>query len=73
MHVNYSSALEMVIFRFLFQQRQIGDSAEAEATLQISMGQRIIKSWHLTMLRGEESISTRVDVLGNVYLISIGK
>lgn len=62
-----------LFFRFLLQQRQIGDSAEAEATLQISMGQRIIKSWHLKMLRREESVSTGVDVLGNVYLISIGK
>lgn len=71
--VNYSSTLEMIIFRFLLQERQIGDSAEVEASLQISMGQRIIKSWHLKMLREVESISTGVHVVVNVYLISVEK
>lgn len=63
----------MVIFRFLLQQRQLGDSAEVEASVQVSMGQRVIKPWHLKMLRGVESISTGVHVLANVYLVSIGK
>jgi len=63
----------MVIFRFLLQQRQIGDSAEVGASLQISVGQRIIKSWNLKMLRGVESMSSSVHVLADVYLISIAK
>lgn len=42
-------------------------------SMQITMGQRIIKSWHLKVLRWVERISTSVHILVNVYLISIGK
>lgn len=49
---NCSSALEVVIFRFLLQSRQKGVSGEVEASLQIRMGQRVAKSWPLKKLRG---------------------
>lgn len=37
------------------------------------MGQTVVKSWHLKMLRGVERVSRSVQLLANVYLISIGE
>lgn len=71
--MKYSFALEVFIFRFVLQQRQIGDSVELGTYLWITMGQTVIKSWHLKMLRGEERVSRSLQVLANLYLISIGE